>query len=431
MINPGPHRSLAEEETATVTPLLAMPHQLRISLLTSGTPDPAPTATTAPALQDAEEACAAGATVCTWVSQATGSSTFGLWAETLYRAPLRLLVILAVGAILRLLAHRLINRVESSIVEGRSSSVAGLSRRMARASGSLESSPLIAERRVQRAKTIGSVLRSIVTFLIWAVVILMVLSELGLNIAPLLASAGIAGVALGFGAQTLVKDFLTGLFMILEDQYGVGDVVDLGEATGVVEAVGLRATRLRSIDGTVWYIPNGEVHRVGNQSQGWARAVLDVSVPYGESLAKATRVLTEVGETIYRDPDWAPVIMEEPEVWGVEAMSAEAVVVRLVVKTKPLEQWRTARELRLRIRNAFAKAGIEVPFPHQNIIVKDAKGLKAAVDPDRRGSSSQPDGPQGADEQADPGGDVAEQDAGIKTPPHGESKVSREYIRDA
>ncbi|PID54254.1 MAG: mechanosensitive ion channel protein MscS [Micrococcales bacterium] len=370
------------------------------------TPDPSATVTVEPPLEQAQSACESGATVCTWVADTTGSSTFGLWAETLYRTPLRILIVLLAGWALRSLIHRAIGKVEAAVVEG-DQTMTGLSRRMARAAGMLDASPLAQERRVQRARTIGSVLRSLTTFLIWSVAALMVLAELGINIAPLLASAGIAGVALGFGAQSLVKDFLSGLFMILEDQYGVGDVVDLGDATGTVEAVGLRATRLRAVDGTVWYVPNGQVTRVGNQSQGWARAVLDVSVPYGESLAKATAVLTEVGERIYADPDWSQVIMEEPQVWGVEAMSAEAVVLRLVVKTKPLEQWRTARELRLRIRNAFAEAGIENPYPHQNIIVKDAGAGKALPD------------------QADAG-----RDADVKTPPHGEAKVSREYAGD-
>ena len=146
-----------------------------------------------------------------------------------------------------------------------------------------------ATRRVQRAQTMGSLLKSIVTGVVFAVVAMMLIASSAYNIAPLIASAGILGVALGFGAQSLVKDFLSGIFMIFEDQYGVGDVVDLGEAAGTVEAVSLRVTRLRDVNGTVWYVRNGEILRVGNMSQNWARTVLDISVAYGEDLARVQR----------------------------------------------------------------------------------------------------------------------------------------------
>ena len=236
---------------------------------------------------------------------------------------------------------------------------------------------------MQRARTMGSVLRSVSTGVIATVVVLMVLAELGLNIGPLLASAGILGVALGFGAQSLVKDFLSGLFMIVEDQYGVGDVVDLGEASGTVEAVGLRVTRLRSVDGTVWYVPNGQIQRVGNQSQGWARAVLDIAVAYGEDVTRVQGLLAQVGHDLHADPEWAPLVMEEPEVWGVEALSADSVVVRLVVKTVPLEQWRVARELRRTDQGRVRRRGRRDPVPAAHGL--DAR--RAHARPPRRGLS--------------------------------------------
>ncbi len=219
-------------------------------------------------------------------------------------------------------------------------------------------------RRVQRARTMGSLFKSIISAVVVAVVGTMILSEF-VDIGPILASAGIAGVALGFGAQSLVKDFLSGIFMIFEDQYGVGDVVDAGEATGTVEAVGLRVTRLRDIDGTVWYVRNGEIIRVGNKSQNWARSVLDVGVAYGEDLTRVRRILEEVASTLWEDDEYRGVIIEEPEVWGVEDLAADAVTVRVTLKTAPLEQWRVARVMRERIKARFDHEGIEIPFPQR------------------------------------------------------------------
>jgi small conductance mechanosensitive channel len=220
---------------------------------------------------------------------------------------------------------------------------------------------IYSERRALRATTLGSLLKSIVTAVIGVIVVVMALDILGYPIGPLLASAGIAGVALGFGAQNLVKDFLSGIFMLLEDQYGVGDVIDMGEATGTVEAVGLRVTRLRSVDGTVWYVRNGEVVRVGNSSHGWARTVLDIRVAYDEDIARVERLLADLVAEFAADPEWEPYVLEEPEVWGVENLAADSVVLRVVVKTQPLQQWKIARELRERIKRVFDSEGVQIP----------------------------------------------------------------------
>ena len=217
-------------------------------------------------------------------------------------------------------------------------------------------------RRVQRAKTMGSLLKSIVGGVLVAVFGTMILAEVGVNIAPIIASAGIVGVALGFGAQSLVKDFLSGIFMIFEDQYGVGDVVDVGPASGTIEAVSLRVTRLRDQQGTVWYVPNGEILRVGNMSQNWARAVVDVNVGYGEDLSRVTRILKEVAHDIWADEDYKGIVIEEPEVTGVETMTPEAISLRVLIKTAPMQQWSIARELRLRIKARFDQEGIRMPF---------------------------------------------------------------------
>jgi small conductance mechanosensitive channel len=192
----------------------------------------------------------------------------------------------------------------------------------------------------------------------------MMLSALGFAIGPIIASAGILGVALGFGSQTLVKDFLSGIFLIFEDQYGVGDVVNLGDGlTGTVEAVSLRVTRLRDTNGTVWYVRNGELLRVGNMSQNWARTVLDVQVSAHEDLVRVRRVLTDVADDLWHDEDFEGVVIEEPEIWGVEAMTPDAITLRLTLKTAPMEQWRVARVMRERIKARFDHEGIAAPYP--------------------------------------------------------------------
>jgi small conductance mechanosensitive channel len=219
-------------------------------------------------------------------------------------------------------------------------------------------------RRVQRAKALGSLLKSISSGVIVAVVLTIMLSVIGLNIGPVLASAGILGVALGFGSQTLVKDFLSGIFLIFEDQYGVGDVVDLGDGlTGTVEAVSLRVTRVRDTNGTVWYARNGELLRVGNMSQNWARTVLDVQISAREDLTRVRRVLADVIHDLWQDDEFDGVIIEEPEIWGIEAITPDAITLRVTLKTAPMEQWRVARVLRERIKSRFDHEGIQAPFP--------------------------------------------------------------------
>jgi small conductance mechanosensitive channel len=216
-------------------------------------------------------------------------------------------------------------------------------------------------RRTQRAETVGAVVRSIVSITIWSIALLTVLEILGVNLGPLIAGAGIAGVALGFGAQSLVKDFLTGMFMLMEDQYGVGDVIDVGVATGTVEGVSLRTTRLRDVDGVVWHVPNGTILRVGNKSQQWSRAVVDVPVTFQADTGAATEVIRGVTEQVWHDPDFASTIIAEPSVLGVESLEPGRVVIRVVVRTRPQEQWRVERELRERIKAALDEAGIALP----------------------------------------------------------------------
>jgi moderate conductance mechanosensitive channel len=273
--------------------------------------------------------------------------------------PLTIAILILIGLVARWFGYRAVDRLVRRAEEG------SLSDRLTQ----LSTDPT---RRVQRARTVGSLFKSIISAMVVAVVGTMILSEF-VDIGPILASAGIAGVALGFGAQSLVKDYLSGIFMIFEDQYGVGDVVDAGEASGTVEAVGLRVTRLRDVDGTVWYVRNGEIARIGNRSQNWARTVLDIGVAYGEDLARVRRILEEVATGLWEDEDFSGVIIEEPEVWGVEDLGADAVTVRVTLKTAPLEQWRVARVMRERIKARFDLEGIEIPFP-QRVVWQRSEG---------------------------------------------------------
>jgi small-conductance mechanosensitive channel len=217
---------------------------------------------------------------------------------------------------------------------------------------------LVDERRKQRVRALGAILRSASSVTIFVIAGFIILGDLSVNLAPLLASAGVLGVAIGFGAQSLVRDYLAGVFMLVEDQYGVGDVITIGEATGTVENVTLRVTRLRDVHGVVWHIRNGGVEAVGNQSQGWARAVIDFPVPYESDLTEVRALLARVGDRMWHDPAWRPIMLEAPEVWGAQELSGEAVVMRIVAKTAPLHQWEVEREMRTRAKTALHAAGI-------------------------------------------------------------------------
>ena len=250
---------------------------------------------------------------------------------------LRIIFVLALALAIRALTHRTIKKVADHAAE----------------KGTDSTHVLFRERRRQRAQALGSILRSTTSVVIFGIAGIQVATDLGLNVAPVLASAGVLGLAVGFGAQSLVKDYLSGVFMLVEDQYGVGDVIDSGVATGTVEAVTLRVTRLRDVNGVVWYVRNGTIDRIGNESQGWARAVVDFPVGYQENLPRVRQLMKQVATEMWQEPRWTNVILEEPEVWGVEAISSDSVVMRLVAKTIPLGQWEVARELRERLKIAL------------------------------------------------------------------------------
>ena len=228
-----------------------------------------------------------------------------------------------------------------------------------------------AQRRASRAESISSVLGNTVMILIWTIAVIMILGELGLNLGPMIAGAGIAGVALGFGAQSLVKDFISGLFMLMEDQYGIGDVVDLGEAVGEVEEVALRTTVVRGLDGTVWHVPNGQILRVGNKSQHWSTAVVDVDVAYDADLVDVRTIVESTAIDVCTSDDWQGDVLDEPQVLGVETLGADGITVRMIVKTAPGTQWALQRALREALKSAFDDAGIEIPFPQRTLWLKN------------------------------------------------------------
>ena len=210
----------------------------------------------------------------------------------------------------------------------------------------------------QRAETLAGVAVSVVRIFVWTVATLLLMDELGLNLGPLLAGASIVGVALGFGAQSLVRDFLSGFFVLVEDQFAVGDVITIADTTGTVEEINLRVTRLRATDGTVWFVPNGEIRKVGNSAKEWARAIVDVIVPNRADLAAATAAISQEASALSNDPAWAEAVLEDPEVLGVESLGADNVTVRVSTKTSPVYRAPLARELRSRISRRLQREGL-------------------------------------------------------------------------
>jgi small conductance mechanosensitive channel len=300
--------------------------------------------------------------LCARVYEAFGLDWLAANADALIEKPATILLVVVLAAVVRLMLHRAIRRLTDRTATGAVPTVLRPWRNRAR-QADRDGLEQIVARRSQRAEAIGSVLRSFASIVVLGISVVLVLGELGLDLAPIIASAGVIGVALGFGAQNLVKDFIAGIGIILEDQYGVGDVVDLGEASGTVEAVGLRITRLRDVNGVVWYVRNGEVLRVGNRSQGYAQVVIDMPVAHDTDLDRCRRVMQDVADVMASDEEWAPVLLAEPESLGVEQIAAEGVTMRVQVRTTNADQWRVARELRMRLKERLVAEGIRMPPP--------------------------------------------------------------------
>jgi small-conductance mechanosensitive channel len=230
------------------------------------------------------------------------------------------------------------------------------------------------EEQAQRAATLARVIHSTTLVIIVTIAGLMILRELGLDISPLIAGASVVGVAVGLGAQTLIKDIIGGLFILLEDQFAVGDAIQVGNIGGSVEKMTLRATSLRDLEGTLHVIPNGEMRIVSNRTKGWSRAIVDLGVAYEEDIGRVVAALGQIGRDLYQHEEFAPLLLEEPTVSGVEALGDWAVTVRIMVRTKPGKQWDVGRELRRRIKESFEREGIEMPYPRQEVLVSKWAG---------------------------------------------------------
>ncbi len=319
-------------------------------------PTPPPPPSPSIPLWDPKSASCSTDFVCTTVKDATGSDWLATSSYVLIVKPLQFALIIVAALLVRWLLHRAIRRLTSTTSQLGVPGVLKPLRERIPTIG-VESSAVMPERRRQRAEAIGSVLRSFVTAVVYTTAALLILGQLGFNLGPLLASAGIVGVAIGFGAQTLVKDLIAGLFMLIEDQYGVGDTVDLGEATGVVEAVGLRITTVRDGRGVLWYIRNGEIVRVGNKSQGWAMVVIDLPIGFVNS-ELAVSALRAAALKVAEDAEFAPQFLEPPDVIGVEQMTVDGAVIRTMAKTTADGQFPVQRELRRALTEALETSGI-------------------------------------------------------------------------
>lgn len=277
------------------------------------------------------------------------------WASAFIGVGIKLFIAYVLIRLSRVFVNRVVSDLQGDVVQRRLARVARRAPRALQAGA-----PQMALRRAQRAETIGALLRSTSTLVIGVVTFFAIVGQFNIDLVPLVASAGVATAALAFGAQNIVRDFLAGLFIVVEDQYGVGDVIDVGVASGTVESVSFRITRLRDSDGTLWHVPNGEIKKAGNKSQQWARALLEFRVALDTDIPAAVRVMKATADEMWRDSAYAGIITQEPEVWGPEAVDKDGIYLRLAVKTRPMEQWHISRALRGLVKKAFDDAGIEI-----------------------------------------------------------------------
>jgi small-conductance mechanosensitive channel len=249
--------------------------------------------------------------------------------------------------------------------------------------------PTTQSEREKRAATLGKIMRHTWTVLISVIAIMMVLKQVGIDIGPILAGVGIAGLAIGFGAQNLVKDVINGFFILLENNFRVGDVVKIGDVAGLVESMSLRVTVLRDLEGKVHVVPNGHIDVVTNMTKEWSRVVLDVGVAYKENVDHVMEVLVETGKDLYEDPAFRPLIMEPLEILGVDNFGDSSVDIKVMMKTLPLKQWAVGRELRRRIKKTFDEKGIEIPFPHRTLYMGEGENTgKLVVEAKTTGAST-------------------------------------------
>ncbi len=326
--------------------------------------------------------------LCRKVFEWTDNSDIAGIATWLVDRPVKVLVIVLLALLTRRIVHKAIDGLIDRLMSERSSEekdavrAAEASSSMLRRevlSGKLASLRNRTDRARQRAKTLGMLFKSIASAAVGTVTLMMLLGEFDINLGPLLAGAGILGLGIGFGSQSLVRDLLSGIFMLIENQYGVGDYIDVGEADGTVESLGLRTTRLRDKYGTLWHIPNGEIRRVGNMTQSFSKIPMEIDVAYDTDLDLAMETMKTVADGVWNEQLEEATIVEEPAVSGIQNFGADGITIRLSVKTEPGEQWSTARVLRKRIKEAFDEAGIEIPFPQRTVWLRSEADQKAVV----------------------------------------------------
>lgn len=270
---------------------------------------------------------------------------FLLWIPDNYASPARIALILILAAVALRAIHRVLPRLRELIVERQESVEDG-----------------------QRIRTLSRVVRYVLTVATVVVTVLLILGELGISVAPILGAAGVVGIAIGFGAQSLVKDYFTGFFLLLENQIRHGDVVEAGGKAGVVEELTLRYLRLRDYSGNVHFVPNGNISIVTNMSMGFAFAVVDAGVAYGENVERVIAVMREVGKDMRQDPEFGPHILEDLEIAGVDQWAESSIVIRCRFRVAPLQQWNVRREYLKKLKAAYEREGIEIPFPHLKIV---------------------------------------------------------------
>lgn len=319
-----------------------------------------------------------------WLADLTGSEAVARVAVAVVEPVLTVLGVLVLALVASRLARRAIRRL---VARARETPAV----RLLEVGADPAAREAASARRAQRSEALGTLAESAARAVIWGFALLTALGTVGIDLAPLIAGAGIVGVAVGFGAQNLVRDLLAGVSMLLEDQYGVGDVIDVGEASGVVEAVGLRTTRLRDLSGTVWHVPNGVITRVGNMTQEWSRAVIDVGLPYDLDVDRAEHLVGTILERFAAEPEQQDVLLEAPELLGVQDLGASSVDLRVLLRTRPGEQWAVARRLRRTLKRELDAAGVEIPFPQRTIWVRPDPGAA----PDATGAAGQASGPPG------------------------------------
>jgi len=326
--------------------------------------------------------------LCRKVFEWTDNSDVAGIATWLVDRPVKVLVIVLLALLTRRIVHKAIDGLIDRLMSERSSEekdavrAAEASSSMLRRevlSGKLTSLRNRTDRARQRAKTLGMLFKSIASAAVGTVTLMMLLGEFDINLGPLLAGAGILGLGIGFGSQSLVRDLLSGIFMLIENQYGVGDYIDVGEADGTVESLGLRTTRLRDKYGTLWHIPNGEIRRVGNMTQSFSKIPMEIDVAYDTDLDLAMETMKTVADGVWNEQLEEATIVEEPAVSGIQNFGADGITIRLSVKTEPGEQWSTARVLRKRLKEAFDEAGIEIPFPQRTLWLRSEADQKAVV----------------------------------------------------